>query len=71
LQIEYALGVPRGVNAKICREADTDRPWSLVAARRPAYISRMTRDGDKWSSDKEAARRGEASPFGNPVTACT
>jgi len=31
LTIEYALGIPRGVNAKICREADTDRSWSLVA----------------------------------------
>jgi hypothetical protein len=31
LTIEHALGVRRGVNAKICREADTDRSWPLVA----------------------------------------
>jgi hypothetical protein len=59
---EYALGNPGGVNAKLCREADTDRSWSLVAPCVRPISRRMTRSGDKQSSNKEAARRGVARP---------
>jgi hypothetical protein len=60
--LDYALGIPGAVNAKICREADTDRSWSLVAPGVRPISRLMTRSGDKRSSNKEAVRRGEARP---------
>jgi hypothetical protein len=55
----YALGVLRGVNAKMWSKADTGRAWELVAPARPLYISRMTRTRDNRSSDEDASRRRE------------
>jgi hypothetical protein len=47
-------------HTKAEREAKIQFP--LGCAWRPAYISRMTRSGDRRSSNKEAVRHGEATP---------